>query len=121
MYMLGGGGGGMSELEMDQLGKKEHFYNINKNSDILEKKYASALIMLFYQKFFFNWNSNHGVKFRKFLYRYDFIDVSADDICLKCTELIKAFKTATAKHKVITEKDEYNVKFFLDFLMFFFM
>ena len=36
---------------------------------------------------------------------YDFVDVSADDICLKCTELIKAFKAATAKHKVITEKN----------------
>ena len=69
MYMLGGGGGGMSELEMDQLGKKEHFYNNNKISDILEKKYASALFMLFYQKFILkDFNSNLGVKFIKLNY-----------------------------------------------------
>ncbi|XP_023323407.1 syntaxin-18 [Eurytemora carolleeae] len=53
VYMLGGGAGGMSEVEMDQL------------------------------------------------------DVSADDICLKCTELIKAFKAATAKHKMSNSGQEH--------------
>ena len=52
VYMLGGGAGGMSEVEMDQLGKKEHFSNNNKNSDILESRYDSALIMLLYQPLF---------------------------------------------------------------------